>query len=392
MTNTKIRCKLSSHFNFSEFKMFTKNQTSFIKLVEEKFGKEYVISRPEVINIQKENNIGYPAWLMTDDYRVGRGMFKVPSFNFNDDSVMENVVPMKKHVAETSNESLIPEKDPNFEKFGFYNDLKNIIKSKVWMPTYIYSNSGFGKTYLVQQICAELKRECVRINFSTETSQDDLIGANTLIDGNIVFQEGPVLTALRLGQILLLDEIDRSQPNNLLILNSILEGKCYYNPKTKELIKAKEGFNVVVTANTRGSGSDDGKYLAQILDSAFLERFVITFEQPFPPTKVETKILLHYTDDNDFVEKLVKWSDVIRKTFSSGGVDELISTRRLVHIVQVYNMFNNKLKAIELCCSRYEDHVKSAFLDLYKKVDAGILLDENGILIEENELKQEPEF
>lgn len=376
--------------------MFTKNQTSFIELVEEKFGKEYVISRQEVLNIQKENNIGYPAWLMTDDYRVGRGMFKVPSFNFTeDDVVMENIVPMKKHTpVESSQENLIPERDSNFEKFGFYSDLKSIIKSNKYFPTFITGQSGTGKSFLVEQVCAELKRECIRVNFSIETDEVALLGGPTLVNGNIVHTEGPIISCLRNGYILLLDELDRANQQNLLIINGILEGKGYYNPRTGEYIKAKEGFNVISTANTKGFGSDDGKYLAQIMDTAFLERFFVTFEQPYPTEKTEMKILGHHLDDVDFIEKLVKWASVIRKTNENGGVDEIISTRRLVHIAETYNVFKNKLKAIELCCSRYETHVKDSFIDLYKKVDANLIIDENGDVV--SEVKQNggfhPEF
>jgi len=363
--------------------MFSEIQKSFIKLVEEKFGENHAITRKEIESIYLENKdkIKYPSWLINNNYKISRGVFKVPSIEPT--YVVENIVPMKKSVTENKMHiPLIPEKDPNFEKFGFYSELKSIIKSKKFYPIFISGLSGIGKTFLVEQVCAELKRECVRINFSIETDSVDLLGGPTLIDGNIVHTEGPVIQCLRRGSILLMDEADRANPNNLLILNGVLEGRGYYNPKTGEYIKAAEGFNVIVTANTKGYGSEDGKYLSQIMDSAFLERFIVTFEQPFPSEKVEEKILNHHLEDSDFIEKLVKWASVIRKTYSNGGIDEIISTRRLVHIAETYNIFGNKVKAIDLCCSRYESHVKSAFLDLYSKIDSGIEIDENGDIVE----------
>lgn len=375
--------------------MFSAAQKSFIELVEAKFGKEYVISRNEINELHSENKgfLSYPSWLVQEPYKVKRGMFRVPSFDFvPSETVIENVIPMKKTVVNSSvRSSLIPEKDPNFEKFGFYNDLKSIIKSKKFYPIFISGLSGIGKTFLVEQVCAELKRECIRVNFSVETDQTEILGGPSLVDGNIVQTEGPVIECLRNGYVLLLDEIDRAQQNNLLILNGILEGRGYYNPRTGEYIKAKEGFTVIATANTKGYGDESGKYLSQIMDTAFLERFIVTFEQPYPTEKVENKILSHYIDDSDFVEKLVKWSNVIRKTYDNGGIDEIISTRRLVHIAETFNIFGNKIKAIDLCCSRYETHIKEAFLDLYSKIDSGIEIDENGEIVSEVIEEQVPD-
>ena len=362
--------------------MFNQAQITFIKLVEAKFDKGYVISRKEINEIYQENkdNISFPNWLFKEPFKLKRGVFQMPLL---ENDFIENVIPMKKNIVNEYHASLIPEKDPNFEKFGFYNDLKSIIKSNKFYPIFISGLSGIGKTFLVEQVCAELMRECVRINFSIETDKSDLIGSQTLVNGNIEYHEGPVLKAMREGSILLLDELDRSNPNNCLILNSIMEGRQFYNTYTRELIKAKEGFNVIATANTKGYGSDDGKYLSQILDSAFLERFYVTFEQPYPTEKVETKILSHHLDDSDFIEKLVKWSNVIRKTYDNGGIDEIISTRRLVHIAETYNIFKNKIKSIDLCCSRYESHIKDSFLDLYTKIDSGINIDDEGNVIDD---------
>lgn len=380
------------------------NKSDFILAVENLYGKNYQISRKEISDLvenYKEKKLVNPTWLKKDQYKVARGIFRVPSLDEFDTtlfpSVVENVVSMKVSNAKPSGSNLIPEKDPNFEKFGFYNDLKRIIKSKQFYPIFIAGPSGGGKTFLVSQVCAELNRECVRVNFSVETDQTDLIGGPTLVDGNITYSEGPVIQCLRNGWVLLLDEIDRSNPNNILILNGILEGQGFFNPKTGEYIKAKEGFNVIMTANSKGYGDETGKYLSQILDSAFLERLPVTFEQEFPNENTEKKILSHHLTDEDFIDKLVKWARVIRKTFENGGIDEVISTRRLVHIAQAYNMFNkDKLKAITLCVSRFELQTKEAFIDLYTKIDAGVNFDSDGnILLEDGDSKPvnfEPDF
>lgn len=346
---------------------------NFISLCESTFGKNYIISKSEISELAKQ--VPYPNWLITDEYRIGRGKYKVPLLEeYNQKFIVKNVVSVKSFTEHKNDSSYIPLKNPFFEKYGFYNDLKKIIKSNAFYPVFISGESGGGKTFLVEQVCSELKREMIRINFSVETDQSDLIGAPSLINGNITYPDGPVLKCLRNGWILLLDEIDRSNPNNILILNGILEGRGFFHPKTGEYIPAKEGFNVIMTANSKGFGDDSGKYLAQILDTAFLERIPVTFEQQFAPEKTEIKILLHYIDDIDFVEKLVKWARVIRKTYENGGIEEIISTRRLVHIVQAYDMFGkDKMKAIELCVSRFESHTKNAFLDLYTKIDENLI-------------------
>lgn len=270
------------------------------------------------------------------------------------------------------NQSLIPHVDPYFEKFSIYNDIKNVIKSRKFFPVFIAGHSGLGKTHSVLQACAELKRECVRLNFSTETDQSDLIGSNTLIDGNIVFQEGPVLTALRLGAILLMDDVDRANQQILTSLFSILEGNGVFISKTGEFVYPTEGFNIIMTANTKGYGDDSGKYLAHIMDEALLERMCITIDFPWASEKTEKQILLHYLNDKEFVDNLVKWANVIRKTYENGGITSIISTRRLIHVANTYDIFKDKLKAIKLCCSRFDDYTAKAFVDLYTKIDSGI--------------------
>lgn len=274
-------------------------------------------------------------------------------------------------------ENLIPQTDQTYVPFGFYRDLVNIVKSGMFYPTFICGLSGNGKTMMVEQVCAKLKREAMRVNISIETDEDDLIGGNTLVDGNVVYREGPVLTAMKRGAVLILDEIDRGS-NKLMCLQAILEGKPYFNKKTGEVVTPAPGFNVIATANTKGRGSDDGKFMgAQILDEAFLERFAITVEQEYPSAAQEKKIVLNKMAvancvDEDFADNLVTWADVIRKTFYEGAIDELVSTRRLEHIVKAFAMFGDKLKAIQLCVNRFDTDTKAAFIDLYTKVDAGV--------------------
>jgi MoxR-like ATPase len=278
-------------------------------------------------------------------------------------------------------ENLVPHVDPTYVPFGFYNDLRKVVKSNNFYPTFISGLSGNGKTTMIEQVCAKLKRECMRVNISIETDEDDLIGGNTLVDGNVVYREGPVLTAMKRGAILILDEIDRGS-NKMMCLQAILEGKPYFNKKTGETVYPKAGFNVIATANTKGRGSDDGKFMsAQILDDAFLERFAITVEQEYPSLKIEKQIILNKMEkvnkvDDEFADKLVTWADIIRKTFYEGGVEELISTRRLEHIVNAFAMFGSRSKAIELCVNRFDADTKSAFLDLYKKVDSDAVPDD----------------
>jgi MoxR-like ATPase len=274
-------------------------------------------------------------------------------------------------------EVLIPVQDTTFVPFGFYKDLQKIIKSKMFYPVFISGLSGNGKTTMVEQTCANLKREAIRVNISIETDEDDLIGGNTLVDGNVVYREGPVLTAMKRGAVLILDEIDRGS-NKMMCLQAILEGKSYFNKKTGETTTPAHGFTVVATANTKGRGSDDGKFIsAQLLDEAFLERFAITVEQEYPTQAIEKKIVLNKMErancvDVDFAQHLVVWSEVIRKTFYEGAIDELVSTRRLEHIVNAFAMFNDKQKAIRLCVNRFDDDTKQAFIELYNKVDPSV--------------------
>ena len=275
------------------------------------------------------------------------------------------------------NVKIIPEKMSNYVPFGHFKDVKNIIKSKLFFPIFVTGLSGNGKTLMIEQVCAQLKRECYRVNITIETDEDDLMGGHTLQGGDIMFREGPVIKAMRKGAVLLLDEVDLGS-NKLMCLQSVLEGKGYFIKKTGEWVSPKEGFTVLATANTKGQGSDDGKFIGtQIMNEAMLERFAITMQQEYPPVKTERSILKKEMEltgvvDNEFCEKLVDWADIIRKSFYEGAIDDVVTTRRLVHIVNAYRMFNDKLKSITMCISRFDEETRNSILDLYTKIDAGV--------------------
>ena len=272
----------------------------------------------------------------------------------------------------------VPEKDPNYVPFGNSSSLKKIISSRLFYPVFITGLSGNGKTLGVEQTCAALGRELIRVNITIETDEDDLIGGFRLVNGDTVWHNGPVIEALNRGAVLLLDEIDLAS-NKILCLQSVLEGKGVFLKKTGRYVKPAAGFTVIATANTKGKGSDDGRFVGtNVLNEAFLERFPITFEQDYPAASTETRILLNNGCDAEFADNLVKWAGVIRKTFFDGGVDEVITTRRLVHIVEAYSIFQNKLKAITNCINRFDDDTKQSFLDLYTKVDEKEIVEYDG--------------
>jgi hypothetical protein len=280
-------------------------------------------------------------------------------------------------------QNLIPEKDKTFVRFGNFNDIKKIIQSNLFYPTFITGLSGNGKTFSVEQACSQLKRELIRVNITIETDEDDLIGGFRLVDGSTVWHNGPVIEALERGAILLLDEIDLAS-NKILCLQSILEGKGVFLKKIGTFVKPAPGFNVIATANTKGKGSDDGRFIGtNVLNEAFLERFPVTFEQDYPSTAIETKILKSVATSldleiDDFCKKLSEWGDIIRKSFYEGAIEEIISTRRLVHIIRAYAIYKNKAKAIQVCVNRFDDSIKTAFLELYDKVDADFVMPEEG--------------
>ena len=285
-------------------------------------------------------------------------------------------------------QNLIPEKDDTFVKFGNFNDLKKIIQSRIFYPAFVTGLSGNGKTFAVEQACAQLGRELIRVNITIETDEDDLIGGFRLVNGETVWHNGPVVEALERGAVLLLDEIDLAS-NKILCLQSILEGKGVFLKKIGKFIQPSAGFNVIATANTKGKGSDDGRFIGtNVLNEAFLERFPVTFEQEYPTAATEYKILYKVgaqlgLAETDFYKRLADWADIIRKTFYDGGIEEIISTRRLVHIVKAYSIFGDKAKAIGVCVNRFDDETKQAFLELYDKVDA----DFNLPSLDEDEMK-----
>ena len=282
-------------------------------------------------------------------------------------------------IPERESQNLVPQKDDTFVKFGNFSDIRKIIQSRLFYPTFITGLSGNGKTFSVEQACAQLGRELIRVNITIETDEDDLIGGFRLVNGETVWHNGPVIEALQRGAVLLLDEIDLAS-NKILCLQSILEGKGVFLKKIGKHITPAEGFNVFATANTKGKGSDDGRFIGtNVLNEAFLERFPVTFEQEYPTPKVEQKILEGVAlslsvSDSDFCKRLTDWADIIRKTFYDGGIEEIISTRRLVHIIRAYSIFDDKAKAIQVCVNRFDDETKQAFLELYDKVDADFQL------------------
>jgi GTPase SAR1 family protein len=362
------------------------NRETLLSVLKSKDDGTGIFKRKDIIAAHKEADVKYPHWLLNDtSLKAGRGLYNLTQMFAGVQTsqpvpkvVVDNTTPAPKVFNQAKLnveiENLIPAKDSTFVPFGFYKDLKKVLDSRMFYPVFISGLSGNGKTTMVEQICANLKREAIRVNISIETDEDDLIGGNTLVDGNVVYREGPILTAMKRGAVLILDEVDRGS-NKLMCLQAILEGKPYFNKKNGETITPADGFTIIATANTKGRGSDDGKFIsAQLLDEAFLERFAITVEQEYPSMSVEKKIILNKMEragcvDEEFATHLVTWSDVIRKTFMEGAIDELVSTRRLEHIVNAFAVFKDKVKAITLCTNRFDEDTKQAFIDLYSKVD-----------------------
>jgi hypothetical protein len=302
-----------------------------------------------------------------DQYKTGRGKWNL-TIQEAREQLEEMVVPARE------NQNLIPAKDDTFVPFGNFTDLKKIISSRIFYPVFITGMSGNGKTFSVEQACAALNRELIRVNITIETDEDDLIGGFRLVDGNTVWHNGPVIEALERGAVLLLDEVDLAS-NKILCLQSILEGKGVFLKKTGKYVQPAPGFTVVATANTKGKGSDDGRFIGtNVLNEAFLERFALTFEQEYPTLAIETRILEGISldlgvEDREFCERLATWAEIIRKTFKDGGIDEVISTRRLVHIIRAYSIFGKRMKAIQSCVNRFDDETKESFLSLYEKID-----------------------
>ena len=364
-------------------------QTAQVEALYKKFGRTE-ISRSEINDFVKSGEISNPSWLKNKNYLVSRGVYSLPiagndfSPTLTDvplvpEEPKEPVVAKAAFVVSSLIGNIVPDKDPVFVPWGYFKDIKKIVSSKAFYPIFVTGLSGNGKTMNVSQACAAANRECIRVNITIETDEDDLLGGYRLQDGQTVWQDGPVIEAMERGALLLLDEIDLAS-NKIMCLQPILEGNGVFLKKINRFVKPSKGFNVIATANTKGQGSDDGKFIGtNILNEAFLERFPITIEQAYPTNKIEEKILLNVMSDkgltnkvdNEFATSLVTWADIIRKTYYEGGVDELISTRRLVHIVEAFSIFKNKMKAIEMCTNRFDLDTKTSFLDLYTKIDGG---------------------
>ena len=352
-----------------------------VDFLSEKFGLD--VTTPDLLVAADKFNMSYATVKKRlKQYKTGIGKWNLTiaeklEKNFQNKTANKTTMVDSFDPAYLASKDLVPDKDPNYVPFGNFTDLKKIIKSKVFYPTFITGLSGNGKTFGVEQACAQLGRDLIRVNITVETDEDDLIGGFRLVDGNTVWHNGPVLEALQRGAVLLLDELDLAS-NKILCLQSILEGNGVFIKKIGKQVYPEKGFTVVATANTKGKGSDDGRFVGtNVLNEAFLERFPLTFEQEYPSIKIEQKLLHNYCSelnccDDEYIENLGTWAEIIRKTFKEGGVDEVISTRRLVHIIRAFAIFKDRLKAIKLCLNRFDDETKAAFLELYSKIDAKV--------------------
>ena len=340
-----------------------------------------------------------PSFVWSSENSVRRGVFRIPTLDENGNLVtlarpmpkapvvetpmvespnISNVIEFPK----TETESYVPSKVNGYVKFGHYNDIKTIAKSGQFYPIFITGLSGNGKTMMIEQVHAEIKKELFRVNITIETDEDDMIGHYALVDGRTVWQDGPVTMAMERGATLLLDEVDLAS-NKIMCLQPVLEGNPLLIKKEGRIVRPAPGFTVMATANTKGKGSEDGRFIGtNILNEAFLERFPVTVEQEYPSVSVEKKIVIKLMEnlgcvDEEYAGKLVDWADLIRKTFYDGGVDEIIATRRLVHIVHAFAIFKDRMKAIAMCVARFDDQTKEVFMDLYSKLDEKVSVEEN---------------
>ena len=362
-----------------------------VDFLSEKFGLD--VTTPDLLIAADKYNMSYATVKKRlKQYKTGIGKWNLTiaeklEKNYQNKTANKTTIVDSFDPAYLAAKDLVPDKDPNYVPFGNFTDLKKIIKSNVFYPTFITGLSGNGKTFGVEQACAQLGRDLIRVNITVETDEDDLIGGFRLVDGNTVWHNGPVLEALQRGAVLLLDELDLAS-NKILCLQSILEGNGVFIKKIGKQVYPEKGFTVVATANTKGKGSDDGRFVGtNVLNEAFLERFPLTFEQEYPTIKIEQKLLHNYCSelnccDDEYIENLGTWAEIIRKTFKEGGVDEVISTRRLVHIIRAFAIFKDRLKAIKLCLNRFDDETKAAFLELYSKIDAKVDLGETPLEVD----------
>ena len=367
----------------------------FVDLAAAKYGEGATLAMSDVTSIREEHGLGWPSWFVRPPYRVGRGLFKLPVEGESITPIISKPIVNESVVEETEavmayhnpTESLVPSKDPLYVPFGHFNDIYSIVKSGMYYPAFVTGLSGNGKTFMIEQACAKAKREFFRVNITVETDEDDLLGHYVLIDGNTVWQDGPVVKAMERGAVLLLDENDLAS-SKIMCLQPVLEGNGVFLKKVNRFVAPSKGFTVLATANTKGKGSEDGRFIGtNILNEAFLERFPITVEQEYPSMSVERKILDKVfasldVEAGDFSERLVTWADIIRKTFYEGGIDEIIATRRLGHIANAFAIFGDRKKAIEMCIARFDEDTKTSFLDLYSKVDEEVsnaMADEAGV-------------
>ena len=381
---------MNDDFNlyYGDFMKTEENKTVLFSALQNKYGMEGTpLHRNDIIGVQESLGIkGFPHWILNSANRVERAIYMFPPREKTPSvaaPVANAVIPLPVQRTNMNVESdgfnnLVPAKSDLYVPFGNYGDVKSIIASKMFYPLFITGLSGNGKTEMVEQACANNKRDMIRVNFTLETDEDDLIGGFRLVNGDTKFMKGPVIRAMEMGAVLLCDEIDLANPAKIMCLQSILENKGYLIKKTGEMIYPAPGFNIIATANTKGKGSDDGRFIAtNVMNEAFLERFPVTFEQSYPSVATEKKILGKVfaslnIEDVEFINKLTDWADIIRKTFYDGGVDEVISTRRLVHIAKAYSIFKDRMKAIDVCISRFDDDTKLSFSDLYTKIDEDV--------------------
>ncbi len=379
--------------------MFSPQKQKFIDSATEMFGAGSVLSNQQVKDASKSAGIPKAGWFKKQ-FRVGYNQFKLPGEvapTTMVDTPTENTASMSLIATNMEKQNLVPSVFEGFVPWGHFKDIKQIVKSGIFYPVFVTGLSGNGKTLMIEQVHAEMGKELIRVNITIETDEDDLLGGFRLVNGETKFVPGPVIEAMEKGCTLLLDECDLGS-NKLMCLQPVLEGKGVYLKKVNKWVTPKDGFNVMATANTKGKGSEDGRFIGtNILNEAFLERFAITIEQPYPAAATEKKIVLGSMKkygilDEDFASNLVTWSEVIRKTFFDGGVDELISTRRLDHIAKSFSIFKDKQKSIELCVARFDEDTKVSFLDLYSKIDAGVNPLEEEVSTEETSENEEPQF
>jgi len=355
----------------------------FVDAATELFGSGSTLSKKQIIEASQKAGVPVAGWFRKH-YKVGYNQFKLPTSG--EETAPTTIVSTPSETSSAvvnlvatnmERQNLVPSIFEGFVPWGHFSTIKQIVKSGLFYPVFVTGLSGNGKTLMIEQIHADMKQELIRVNITIETDEDDLLGGFRLVNGETKFVPGPVIEAMERGCTLLLDECDLGS-NKLMCLQPVLEGKGVYLKKVNKWITPKLGFNVMATANTKGKGSEDGRFIGtNVLNEAFLERFAITIEQPYATAATEKKIIVgsmkkYGAVDEEFATNLVTWAEVIRKTFYDGGVDEVISTRRLDHIVKAFAIFKDKMKSIELCVARFDDDTKESFMDLYTKIDAGV--------------------